>query len=390
MLNLEIEVPQKIKVLFLYWHLDYGGAEVGLLTTLRHINRERFQCTVLCMEKKGPIGEEIERLGIKVIYLNSTPRLFNIILMWKVFCTLCKLEVDILHTSLFYANFFGRIAALTRKIPIIITEERSMYYEKNIYHVWIDRLLARFTDKIIVCSMSVLNFTMMQEKIPFEKFYLIYNGVDEEIFSISSAKLELRRRYGFSEDQFIIGTVGSIIPKKGHRFLIEAAKCFCAQIPNSKILIVGEGVIKKELEELVQKENLTDFFVFMGARKDIPELMKIMDVFVLSSLQEGFPRVLVEAMYMGLPVIASSVSGVPELILDGESGFLVPPGNSKSICEKILVLNSNNDLRSKMGTKARERIQEHFLSKHYLNKLEALYDDLVAQKISNKNGRLPR
>ncbi len=390
MLNLEIEVPQKIKVLFLYWHLDYGGAEVGLLTTLRHINRERFQCTVLCMEKKGPIGVEIEKLGIKVIYLNSAPRLFNIILVWKVFCILRKLEIDILHTSLFYANFFGRVASLTRKIPITITEERSMYYEKKIYHVWIDRLLARFTDKIIVCSMSVLNFTMKQEKIPFEKFYLIYNGVDEDRFSISSSKSELRRRYGFSADQFIIGTVGSIIPKKGHKFLIEAARNFCPQMPDCKVLIVGEGSSKKDLEDLVQKENLTDFFVFMGARKDIPELMKLMDVFVLSSLQEGFPRVLVEAMYMGLPVIASSVSGVPELVLDGETGFLVPPGNSKSICEKVLILNSDNDLRNKMGTKARERIQERFLSKHYLNKLEALYDDLITQKISNKNGRFPR
>jgi glycosyltransferase involved in cell wall biosynthesis len=389
-LNLEIEVPQKIKVLFLYWHLDYGGAEVGLLTTLRHINRERFQCTVLCMEKKGPIGVEIEKLGIKVIYLNSAPRLFNIILVWKVFCILRKLEIDILHTSLFYANFFGRVASLTRKIPITITEERSMYYEKKIYHVWIDRLLARFTDKIIVCSMSVLNFTMKQEKIPFEKFYLIYNGVDEDRFSISSSKSELRRRYGFSADQFIIGTVGSIIPKKGHKFLIEAARNFCPQMPDCKVLIVGEGSSKKDLEDLVQKENLTDFFVFMGARKDIPELMKLMDVFVLSSLQEGFPRVLVEAMYMGLPVIASSVSGVPELVLDGETGFLVPPGNSKSICEKVLILNSDNDLRNKMGTKARERIQERFLSKHYLNKLEALYDDLITQKISNKNGRFPR
>lgn len=390
MLNLQIEISQKIKILFFYWHLDYGGAEVGLLTTLRNINRERFQCTVLCMKKKGPIGEEIERLGIKVIYLNSTPRLFNIILMWKVFCTLRKLEVDILHTSLFYANFFGRIAALTKKIPIIIAEERSMYYEKRIYHVWIDRFLATLTDRIIVCSQSVLNFTMEQEKIPFEKFYLIYNGVDEERFSISSPKSELRRRYGFSADQFIIGTVGSIIPKKGHRFLIEAARNFCPQMPNCKVLIVGEGVIKKELEYLVQKENLADFFVFMGARKDIPELMKIMDVFVLSSLQEGFPRVLVEAMYMGLPVIASSVSGIPELVLDGETGFLVPPRDSKTICEKIITLNSNNDLRSKMGTKARERIQEHFLSKHYLSELEALYDDLITQKISNKNGKFPR
>lgn len=174
----------KIKILFLFVNLNYGGAEFGLLRTLKNINKNEFDCSVVSIEKKSPIGEEIEHLGFQVIYLNSKARLFNLFLITKVVRILAYQRPDILHTCLFYANFFGRVASLFHKPPVIITEEHSMYIEKKFFHVILDKILSNLTDKIIVSSNSVLDFIVKQEGIKKDKFYLIYNAVDanEPIF----------------------------------------------------------------------------------------------------------------------------------------------------------------------------------------------------------------
>ena len=180
------------------WHLNYGGAEVGLLTTLRKIDKNCFSCKVICIEGSGPIGEEIKKIGIDVEYLNSSARPWSLRTLIRLIKALKNKKIDILHTSLFYANFFGRIASFFVKIPVVVCEERSMYTEKKFYHIILDRMLSSFTDKIIVCSKSVLNFTVKQEKIKKDKFCLIYNVVDKERFDIKEKKDELRKKYSYS------------------------------------------------------------------------------------------------------------------------------------------------------------------------------------------------
>jgi len=367
----------KIKILFLFAHLNYGGAEVGLLTTLKYINRSHFDCIVISIGKKGAIGEEIEKLGFKVIYLDDDARLFNVYLIIKIARILSREKPDILHTSIFYANFFGRLAALFKRPKAIITEERSMYTQKRFYHVFFDRILSTFTDKIIVCSNSVLEFTVKQEKIKKEKFCLIYNVPDTERFDIPETKEELRLKYNFSNGHFILGSVGSLIPKKGHRFLIEAAIELTKHIPELKIVIVGDGESKQTLSSLTEKADLQEKFIFTGARKDVPELMKIMDVFILPSLQEGFPRTLLEAMYIGLPIIATNISGIPEIIINGENGLLIPSKNSKAIEDSVLDIYRDINLRNRLGRNARKTIQSRFLLQNYVNRLEGLYLDLM-------------
>jgi glycosyltransferase involved in cell wall biosynthesis len=370
----------KIKVLFISVHLNYGGAEVGLATTLKNIDKGRFDFTIVSIEKKGPIGEEIERLGFKVIYLNEIARLSNIALIKKVSRILRNEKPDILHTSLFYANFFGRMAALFNRPPVVITEERSMYTEKRFYHILIDKIFSGITDKIIVCSESVLNFTASQEGIRKDKFSLIYNAVDDRRFSIPDSREDIRRKFGLSSEDFIVGTVGSLISKKGHRFLIEAVNRSAGQIPSIKLLIAGEGEERKNLENLAGSLGIGDRTLFMGARNDVPELMKAMDVFILPSLQEGFPRTLIEAMYMGLAVCVSNISGIPEIVRDGENGFLIEPGDIEAIAEKILLLQKDSGLREKLGFNARKTVESGYLAKNYLTSLEGLYSKLYEEK----------
>lgn len=375
--SLALEKRPRTKVLFVSVHLNYGGAEVGLLTTLKNIDRDRFDCTVVSIEKKGVIGEAIERLGFKVIYLDARARLFNIGLVMKMIGVLRKEKPDILHTSLFYANFFGRAAALFRRPAVILTEERSMYTEKRFYHVAIDRALSAITDKIVVCSDSVLRFTVNQEGIAGDKFRLMYNAVDTERFNVSETRDALRDGYGFSKEDFIIGSVGTLIPKKGHRFLIEALSGLINEAPRIKLLMIGAGESAAELTGFAKARGVNERVVFLGSREDVPQLMKSMDVFVLPSLQEGFPRTIVEAMYSGLPVIASDISGVPEIISDGENGLLVPPGDVSALAGRISALYRDPDLRKRLGENARKRVENGCLPRDYVPRLEGLYSELL-------------
>jgi len=367
------------RILFLMVHLDYGGAEVGLLTTLKNIDRERFDCRVLSIEKRGRIGGQIEKEGFEVIYMNENARLYNLPLVFKIVNVLKRYKPDILHTSLFYANFFGRVASLFNRPHAIITEERSMYTEKRFYHIMLDRLLSRLTDKIIVCSKAVLDFTIKQEGIDPEKFYLIYNAVDADRFNIIQTKDALRAGYGFDGGDFIVGTVGSVIPKKGHKILIEAAAELNKRIPSLKIIIVGDGQGRQGLEKMVSGAGLKNKVIFLGSRNDIPELMRTMDVFALPSFQEGFPRTLIEAMYMSLPVVASEVSGIPEIVSDGVNGLLVAPGDTQGLTEKIFMLYESAKLRDSLGIQARKKVESGYMPENYARRLEQLYSVLTTR-----------
>lgn len=367
----------KTRILYLTVHLRYGGAEVGLLTTLKNIDRSRYDCSVVSIEPAGEIGRRIEKLGYEVIYLNSSATLFNIALIWRIAGIMRKKKPDILHASLFYANYFGRMAALFSRPGSIVTEERSMYTEKRFYHILIDRMLSAVTDSIIVCSNAVLEFTAIQERISKDKFRLIYNSVDSDAFNINDTRESVRGENGFSKDDFIIGTIGSLIPKKGHEFLVEAVARIQASTPNLKLMLVGDGSARGELEELVRSRGLNSRTVFLGWRSDIPRLMKSMDVFVLPSLQEGFPRTIVEAMYAGLPVIASRIGGIPEIVTDGQNGFLSEPGDAGSIAKNIESLSVDKRLRERLGANARAGIISSYLPVHYMSQLEALYGELA-------------
>lgn len=369
---------KKTKILYLFVHLNYGGAEVGLYTTLKNINRDKFDCRVVSIEEKGAVGEEIEKIGFRVVYLNEKARLFNLALIGKIGRILDEEKPDILHTSLFYANFLGRIAAFFTRPKTIITEERSMYTEKRFYHVLIDKILSFFTDKIIVCSNSVLDFTVRQEGISRDKFYLIYNAVDAERFDIKESKDRLRMQYGFSQDDFIVGSVGSLIPKKGHIYLLRSVLSLSADIPNLRVLIIGDGAIRDDLMQSPEALKLKNKIVFLGARRDIPELMKVMDIFVLPSLQEGFPRTLIEAMYSGLPVVASNLSGIPEIVINGQNGFLVPPRDSIAIRDRISDLYNQPELRDKFKTNARRTVETGFMPDYSIKRLEGLYEGLIS------------
>ena len=226
----------------------------------------------------------------------------------------------------------------------------------------------------------MLEFTANQEKIDKTKFCLIYNSVDAGRFPASENTSALREKYGLPIEGYIVGSVGSLISKKGHEVLIEAAAILSKDITDLKVIIVGEGGRKDDLVALASKLGLGKRVVFMGPRDDVPQMMKMMDIFVLPSFQEGFPRTVIEAMYTEIPVVATNISGIPEIISDGDNGILIPAGDANAIAQKCLMLYRNPGLRKSIGINAKKKVESGYMPQDYSCRLEGLYSECLKEK----------
>jgi L-malate glycosyltransferase len=373
-------MTEKIRILFVTVHLDYGGAERGLLTTLRFLDRSRFLAEVVSIEPKGRVGAEIEALGVPVTYLNRRAGIADMRIASGILRIMRRFKPDIIHSSLFYANLHARIAACAQPHTRVITEERSMYTEKRFYHVALDCLLSLRTDAVIVCSRAVLEFTRRQEHLPEKIFRLLYNAVDTPRFTPAMTLSDARAAAKLDPDAFIAGTVGTLIPKKNQSALLSAAAGARAHIPNLQVVIIGDGPLKNDLEKQATALGIRDIVKFPGAQQDLAPWYYSMDAFVLPSLQEGFPRTIVEAMYCGVPVIATRISGIPEIIEEGKNGFLVEAGGHSGIIESLRALFRNPSLRKEIGLRNQERIRAEFTPEQYIAKLQVIYTQLLGSK----------
>jgi len=363
------------RILFVHQNLVVGGAEELRLTILKHIDRNKFDITLCSIENGGLIAEEIKKLGFEIVSLNHKCSLWDLRIAWDIYRLIQKRHFDIIQTSLFYANMHGRIAAFMAGVPVIISEEHNIYAWKEKYPVFIliDRLLSKITHKIITCSDSVKIFTSRQEGIPLAKFLTIHNCVDIHKFSLARTKEDLRADYDFGPLEKIIIIVGTLCEQKGHKYLLEAFRKIKNEVSDARLLIVGSGPLEEELQKQSRLLHIEGEVKFMRTRRDVPQLLKISDVLVLSSLWEGFGIVLLEAMASGLAVVASNIDGVPEVVLDGETGILVPPKDIYTLSKVITDLLLNVTQREVLATAGRKRVLENFTPESYLNKLNSLY-----------------
>ncbi len=383
-------MQRKIGIMYVMPSLVVGGAEKLLLTTVKYLNRDRYEISVCCIVSEGIIADEIKKLGIKFYCLKESPRFYNPKKIYSLYKLFRKEKPAIVHTQILGANIYGRIAAILARVPVIISTEHNVYYKKKKIHIWLDKILAKNTDKIIAVSNKVKEFTSRQEGIAKDKFELIYNGIDSKEFLSAASRKDIRNKLNLREGDFILGTVGTITTQKGHYYLIQAVSQLVKRYPNTVLLVVGKGELKEKLQEIVGKLRLKENVHFLGLRRDIPNLLNCMDVFVFPSLWEGTPLALLEAMLMELPVIASSVDGILEVVESGKNGILVPPGNVEALSDAIDRLIRNPQLRQNLGKAAREHILEKFEVRQYIRKLESLYNRLLEEKLEGKREKLWR
>lgn len=377
-------MKRKINILHIIDQLPIGGAENLLLTLARNINKDRFNLIIGCLNKEGYIAERIKEEGSKVICLEvprfrySYKKVFHLIKILK------SERIDIVHTHLYQADFWGRLISFFVRVPIVCRTEhgngnsfknKPLLYRMAEY-LGINRILDNISDAVIyVSETQKKDFVKIGRST--NRGFVIYNAIDERLFLTSKSKEYIRACNGFSSSDILIGIIARLTAYKGHKFLFEAMEEVSRKCANVKLLVIGSGDEEHNLRELVCKLTLKKNVLFLGLRKDIPELMKAMDIFVQPSLLEQFGITIAEAMFSGLPVVATNTGGIPEVVKDGETGILVPPRSSEALAEALLRLIQNTKLSKNMGEKGREIAIAKFTGHRYARDIEKLYVSLM-------------
>jgi glycosyltransferase involved in cell wall biosynthesis len=275
-----------------------------------------------------------------------------------------------------HANILGRIAGIFAPQTITIISRRSVNLDGK-YREEINRFLAPLAQKHIAVSDMVRQIEIENTRVPPAKVLTIYNGIDPTPFAQPIDRTATRQQWGISPDAPLVGMVARLTPAKGLPILLKAFAIVHANLPTARLLLVGTGELESDLMAQTNALDLQNVVIFAGLRKDVPAFLACLDLFVLSSLWEGFPNVLLEAMSAGLPAVATTVGGTPELVLDGETGLLVPPADAEKLAHAILSLLQNPEQRKKMGEAGLARVKEKFSIGNMVQQTESLYDTLL-------------
>ncbi|MDO8443233.1 MAG: glycosyltransferase family 4 protein [bacterium] len=371
----------KIKVLFTIGNLDIGGAEKLIINQVKNIDRERFEphlCTLFSTGQNNYSDLLSRSLNTPYheFYFKGPWDVVNWI---KVFLLLRREKFDIFCCHLFESNFIIRVANLFTGAKPVFIFEHNIYWQKQWWKILADRFLVRKTAKIFVDSHAILNFTSEQEKIDKNKFAILPYPIeltDQKNFDRARIKKDL----GLPPNSFVIGSVARFVQQKGQIYLIKAAAKILNEIDRQDIyfLLVGYGKMEAELRDLVDELKINSKVIISSA-KDIKNILPVLDIFVISSLWEGQPIAMLEAMAAGCPVVATKVGGVPEAITEGKNGLLAEPKDSDSLASKITRLVEDNKLRDSIAKEGVVTAQEYGMPV-YIKKLEKYFIDEFKSK----------
>jgi len=340
-----------------------GGAERLLVDIVKNLDRDNFSASVICLKRFGFWGMELKKQGTP-LFLAGWGKFFWLFGFLNLVKILKKEKPDIVHTHLFGADVFGILAARLAGVKVIIATEHNLNYQEGFLKRFIKSWTMGFAQKIVAVSEAVRNYAVSSGRIPKEKIEIIYNGVELEKF------LNAERKYE-KKNEIIVGSIGRLTEQKGFDFLIEAG----ALLKDEKInfFIAGEGKDRKKLEKQIKKGNLGDKIKLLGWQKDTKEFFDSLDIFVLPSRWEGFGIAILEAGLAGLPVIASKVDGIKEIIQDNADGLLFEKGNVRELAEKINYLAGNPEEREKLAVNLRNKVKEKFSIEKIVREYENLY-----------------
>lgn len=362
------EVAKK-KIMFLITGSDIGGAEIVVKNLIFNLDQSKFNISFVSMRPLGTVGKEIKK-KCPVFSLEASQK-FNPILVFKLFKLIRQERPDILHCHLFHANLLGRIIGKIVKVPYIISTVHSDNFGGKLRY-----FLLKISDKLnnmtVVVSENIKNDLLVKKITTPDKIKVIYNGVvlPEDNLSVEDI-IKLKEKLGLVGAYPIVLSVGRLNIIKGHIYLIRALKSLENKYEDLKLILVGDGPERLSLENEVKKIDLDSKVLFLGAVNNPGDYCKLADVFVLPSVNEGFGLAAVEAMSNKLLVVASNVGGIPEIIKDGENGFMSRPGNSEDLSLAITnALALSKDKKSEIT----ERAGHDVINKFSLNKMLKEYN----------------
>ncbi len=367
-----------------------GGAS-NIVFDLIKFGSDRYDITLITGIEDLPLNlnEKLPNISIKIVpelKRNISP-LHDFIATRKIISLLVKQKVDIVHTHTSKAGFIGRIAAKYCKIPIIIHTTHGLIYipDSNIpgipdfsivnkMFLILERWAGKYTDALTVLSNAEKKMCHTLNLANEQKVHTISNGIDLERYTKNEdAGNAVRKSLGIDQSEIVILSVGRLTSEKGHSFLLKGFFRLLDRHESIRLIIAGDGPERINLESQISDSSNTQNVIFSGYSNDIPSLLSAADIFVLPSLYEGFGLAIIEAMAVGLPVIASNVGGIPEIINSKNNGFLFKKGDVTELTEQLNELVMNRQKRTELGRNALKTSKKYSLQK-MLDSYYALYD----------------
>ena len=373
-----------IKLLYVITKLELGGAQKQLLYTIAHIGGN-FEIWLATQNEGFLLSEALSIPGLKVKLISSLVRPIRPLKDIRAFFILFRLirreKFDIVHTHSSKAGILGRWAARLAGVPVILHtihgfafHDRQNRLRKNLY-ICFERFTAKITSRLIAVSQAVIRKGLKVRIGKPQQYQCIYYGIEKERFSSKIDKVSIKQHLGLNGR--VIGTISCLKPQKAIGSFLKAAVLVKEKFPRANFLIVGDGCLRARLEKLSQNLELGENLVFPGWRHDIPEMLAAMEIFVLSSLWEGMPIAVLEAMAAGLPVVATAIDGTQEIVIDRETGFLVTPGDERILAQAITDLLEDENLGRKMGRKGQQLLSSGpFEPQRMIGDISSLYRTL--------------
>lgn len=368
-----------IRVMFLITSMPVGGAETLLVNLVRRFDRTRITPMIGCLKEKGVLGES----------LSSEIPVFEDLIHHKydvgVAVRLRKLfrqqKLDAIVTvGAGDKMFWGRVGAKSARLPVILSALHSTGWPDGVGRL--NRMLTRITDGFIACADSHADYLVENEKFPEAKVFMIPNGIDTQHFVADhDARTKWRKQLNISPDAPVVGIVAALRPEKNHDLFLESARLTLSTVGDAQFVIAGDGPERQRLQALAEELKIQEHVHFIGSTPDIPGVLSMIDIFSLTSHNEAKPVSILEALSCQRPVAATAVGSVNESVIEGVTGFMVPPGDETKMAQRWIDLLTNAPLREKMGDSGREHVIQNSsldsMTDGYMELIESIFETKV-------------
>jgi glycosyltransferase involved in cell wall biosynthesis len=372
-------MPRPLDVVLLLTSFDVGGTERQMVELARRLDPSLFRPHLACFHKRGPLlGDIPDRIPVREFPLRGFARP-GALARFAAFVWWCRsIGADVVHTCDLYANIFGLPAAAVAGVPVRIGNRREILTgDKSAAQLAAQRWAYRAAHAVVANSDAACD-QLVREGVPPDRLHLIANGLDATRFVPNPEPRSAIRR---------IVTVANLRPEKGHDTLLAAAPRILERYPDATLTFVGDGPQRDHLETLTRALGLTGRVTFLGECRDVVPALTASDLFVLPSRSEAFPNALIEAMAAGLPVVATAVGGIPEVVSDGGNGLLVPPDDTYALADAVLTLMDDPTRAALLGHAARFDVEQNYTIDRMVERFERLYLAEIETHVWNRGNR---
>jgi len=367
-------IAKKIKIIHITHDLDLGGLQRVIINICRTIDRSRFDMSILCLRKLGCFLPEVEKLGIPVTLLPKKETGTDYLSFVKVAEYLRKEKPDVIHTHNTQPFIDGTLGAILSGVKKIIHTDHARSFPDKKRYMFAEWFVSHFAYKVIGVSEHTSENLIKFEHINKSKVMTIPNGIDPKPYQIEIDKKAKKKELGISENNLVLGVAVRLSEQKGISYLLKAMPDILKTKPDVSLVIAGDGPLKNDLRFLAENLGISNNVFFLGLRTDTAELLKLFDIYVMPSIWEGLPMILLEAMAAECPIISTDVGGIPTAIENSQNGLLVKPADQEELKNAILYLLDNPEIRKTFSNNALQRFNSKFTARCMTEQYEHLYN----------------